>query len=190
MTRQVLVSLTILSIIACENSDKQKVSQLSPVHLSSDSILIRPTIGINSISFYNKNDFISFRYKNLDFTIDSVQSVTDATDGAYFQNWIELINKTDGLVFTFSKPYNTNPPLTNDFPKTLKQIKVVNNKSAHFDNGITVAKSTYSDVVVAFGRLPIEWKNKRYIEYQDKGISFSFDTAQILQEVVLNKLGD
>jgi hypothetical protein len=184
------MSSMVLFMSACQNNKQRKEAHSNSIRFSNDSILIQPKIGIDSISFYNTNDFRSFRYKNLNFTIDSGQSVADATDNAYFQNWIELENETAGLRFTFTTPWDTNKNLTRYLPKTLQRINIWSNKTAYFGNGITIGKSTYRDVVSAFGPLPINWKNHGFIEYRDKGISFSFDTNEILTEVVLNKISE
>ena len=175
---------------ACGSNHDKKLITSNPNYISNDSIIILPKVGIDNISFYAKENVESFQYKHVIFIVDSGQSVSDATDGAYFKNWTKFKNDLIGLSFTFSTPHNVNPNLVKEQPKTLTEINIWNNPSAHFANGIKIGTSTYQDVVNAFGQLPADWHNNNFIEYPTKGINFSFDSNRVLQGVNLKKISD
>ena len=175
---------------ACGSSNDKKSITSNQTHISNDSILILPKIGIDNISFYAKDNVESFQYKHVIFIVDSGQSVSDGTNGAYFKNWSRFKNDTMGLSFTFATPYNINPNLAKEQPKTLTEINIWNNQSAHFDNGIKIGTSTYQEVVSTFGQLPADWHNNYFIEYPMQGINFSFDSNRILHGVNLKKISD
>ncbi len=189
MDSKILIGILVL-LTSCGSNNDKKSFKSNPTHISNDSILILPKIGIDDISFYAKDNVESFHYKHVIFIVDSGQSVSDATNGAYFKNWTRFKNDTMGLSFTFSTPYNVNPNLVKEQPKTLTEISIWNNQTAHFDNGIKIGTSTYQEVVSEFGQLPADWHNNFFIEYPIKGIKFSFDSNRILQGVNLKKISD
>ena len=50
-------------------------------------------------------------------------------------------------------------------------------------SGICIGLSTYADVVGLYGPIPKEWKNERYLDFEAKGVAFSFDEAGVVDAI-------
>jgi hypothetical protein len=65
---------------SCGSNNDKKSIKSNPTHISNDSILILPKIGVDDINFYAKDNVELFHYKHVIFIVDSGQSVSDAAN--------------------------------------------------------------------------------------------------------------
>jgi len=150
----------------------------------SDTIWIKPGVGIDNIKFGETTDAEIKNYRNWNFEIDNGEGYACGDDDSCRNLTTDYQCKVENVRFLFSTPCiseNGNDKPENH-PKKLTAIYLKQTENACLENGICIGETTYEGILEIMDK-PRGCRNKNFLAFYDKGISFHFDNERKIYSV-------
>lgn len=170
----IIILLLISNLGFCQNTDKNIVVV--------DTIWIKPGIGIDNIKLKKSLEIEVENYRNLNFEKSDGEGTACGTGPSSYNYTTDFYSESNGIRFTFSTPWGTKPDKLKGASKELVSIDLKQTENACLENGLCIGKSSYDEIVKRMGK-PKRWKNKFFLAFYDKGISFHFDNERIIYSI-------
>jgi hypothetical protein len=169
-----ILLLLISNLIFSQNTDENKII--------TDTICIKPGVGIDNIQFGKSTQVDIENYRNMNFKKNDGEGIACGTRPSSYNYTTDYYSKLNGIRFTFSTLWGTEPQKLKNKPKKLVTIDLKQTENACLENGLCIGKSSYDDIIKIMGK-PKKWKNEYFLAFYDKGISFHFDNQRIIYSV-------
>ena len=169
----IVIFLLISNFALCQNANNTVLS---------DTIWIKPGVGIDNLQFKKSLQSEVQNYRGMYFKKSDGEGIACGTGPSIYNFTTDFYSKANGIRFNFSTPWGTEPDKIKNQSKKLVSINLKQTKNACLENGLCIGTSSYKDVVKKM-RKPRRWRNKYFIAFYDKGISFHFDTNRIIYSI-------
>ena len=148
--------------------------------------ILKPGIGINNIKLNKSSVAFIKRHAGAD-----LQIIGGISTGRFMKGyigprnirWKRITNKTTGVEFELNSRWFYRPlyPLK----LHLEEIIIKDNPSASLENGITILKSTFDEVIEVYGAQSIEFSTSTVYSYPEHGVGFMFNEDKVLRYVTI-----
>lgn len=143
---------------------------------------ITPGKGLNELKIGQESPKGKLSFADYEFTKSDGKSLACGGETSLNQYWERYYCKELGITIEYNSESFLEGTKLKNKKLLLTKIRVYENNKVCSDN-LCIGSSSYKDVAAIYGPIPSDWKNERFLKFDDKGISFRFDHSSTLFEI-------